>query len=75
MPKIHLNGLIFSFTPITIKPHTVKVYMKSINFSFTSFLEKSILNMQMSSTLGLNDLARLYGQKAMKSQVKKKWVS
>ena len=29
MPKIHPNALIFSFTPITIKPHTVKVYMKS----------------------------------------------
>ena len=32
MPKIHPNGLIFSFTPITIKPHSVKVYMKSSIF-------------------------------------------
>jgi len=29
MPKIHPNGPIFSFTLITITPHTVKVYMKS----------------------------------------------
>ena len=39
MPKIHPNGLIFSFTPITIKPHTVKVYMKSKNFVLQVYLK------------------------------------
>ena len=39
MAKIHPNGLIFSFTPITIKPQIVKEHMK-VTFLFYKFLGK-----------------------------------
>ena len=55
MPKIHPNGLIFPFTPITIKPHTVKVTWK-VALLFYKFVGKIDLNMQMSLTLCLIDL-------------------
>ena len=39
MPKIHPDGLIFSLTPITIKPHAMKVYIKG-TFLFYKLLGK-----------------------------------
>lgn len=38
-PKYTQIGLIFSFTPTTIKLYTMKVYMKSTIFCITSFFE------------------------------------
>ena len=49
-PKYTQIGLIFSFTPTTIKRYIVKVYMKS-NFFVLQVSFEINLNMHMSSTL------------------------
>ena len=57
LPKMYphrLNFVLYSYHKQT--SHSESIHEKEL-FCFTSFLEKSILNMQMSSTLGQIDLS------------------
>ena len=57
LPKMYphrLNFFLYSYHNQT--SHSESIHEKEL-FCFTSFLEKSILNMQMSSTLGQIDLS------------------